>query len=113
MPNVLQELQGIQIEGCRQMPKHAIDGGEQRDPLTGGSITAEQCDQLVLKEGTGKFTPEEFDQAVYDIVNFLYYTGDPSRLERHRIGVFVLLFLIVLFVFTYLLGREYQKDVRH
>ena len=112
MPNVLQELQGIQIDGCRQMLKHGIDDGEQRDSLTGGS-TNEPCDKLVLEEGTGKFTPEEFDQAVYDIVNFLYYTGDPSRLERHRIGVFVLLFLIVLFVFTYLLGREYQKDVRH
>ena len=57
------------------------------------------------------FTPEEFDQAIYDIVNFLYYTGDPSRLERHRTGIYVLLFLLVLYVFTYLLGREYHKEV--
>ncbi len=44
-------------------------------------------------------------------MNFLYYTGDPSRLERHRTGIYVLLFLVVLYVFTYLLGREYHKEV--
>jgi cytochrome c1 len=113
MPNVLQELQGVQRSGCVQMPKLAANGGEQRDPLTGAPITEEKCGQLVLEEGTGQLSPGEFDQAIYDIVNFLYYTGEPSRLERHRTGVFVLLFLVILFVFTYLLGREYQKDVRH
>jgi len=61
---------------------------------------------------SGQFFEEEFDQAVYDIVNFLYYTGEPSRLERHRTGVYVILFLVILYVFTFLLGREFQKDVR-
>jgi cytochrome c1 len=113
MPNVLQDLQGVQRSDCLQMPKVASNGGEQRDPLTGAAVTEEQCGQLVLEEGSGAFTAEEFDQAVYDIVNFLYYTGEPSRLERHRTGIYVLLFLVILFVFTYLLGREYQKDVKH
>ncbi len=94
MPNVLQELQGTQTTGC-------------------ASAAEENCGELVLLEGSGQYTSEEFDQAVYDIVNFLYYTGEPSRLERHRTGVFVLLFLVILFVFTFLLGREYQKDVKH
>jgi ubiquinol-cytochrome c reductase cytochrome c1 subunit len=56
--------------------------------------------------------PEEYDQAVYDISNFLYYVGEPSRLERHRLGVYVLLFLLILYAFTWLLGREYHKAVR-
>jgi len=113
MPNVLEGLQGVQKIGCVQMPVLAANGGERRDPLTGEPITEEECDQLVLEEGTGAYTEEEFDQAVYDIVNFLYYTGDPSRLERYRLGGFVLLFVVILFVFTYLLGREYTKEVRH
>jgi cytochrome c1 len=33
-------------------------------------------------------------------------------MDRHRIGGFVLLFLLVLWVFTWLLGREYNKAVR-
>lgn len=98
MPNVLQGLQGVQVLGCGQSPEPA---------------TEENCSELVVVEGTGNYTAEEFDQAVYDIVNFLYYTGEPSRLERYRLGVFVLLFLVILYVFTRLLGREYQKDVKH
>ncbi|MEQ8857351.1 MAG: cytochrome c1 [Pseudomonadales bacterium] len=94
MPHALVELQGIQRLGC------AAD------------VPKEQCDELVVEEGTGTYTPEEYDQAVYDIANFLYYTGDPSRLERHRIGVYVLLFLLILYAFTWLLGREYHKAVR-
>jgi cytochrome c1 len=113
MPHALLPLQGVQRSGCVQVPKIAANGGEMRDPLAPGkAITEEQCGQLVLDEGTGLYTPEEYDQAVYDITNFLHYVGDPSRLERHRIGGFVLLFLLVLWVFTWLLGREYNKAVR-
>ncbi len=113
MPNVLMGLQGTQRSACIQMPQIAANGGERRDPLTGEPITEEKCGQLVVDEGSGLYSPEEFDQAVYDIVNFLYYVGEPSRLERYRIGVYVLLFTLILFVFTYLLGREFQKDVKH
>ena len=113
MPHVLIDLQGVQRMGCVQVPKMAENGGEMRDPLEPGKpITEEKCGQLVLDEGSGQMTPEEYDQAVYDIANFLYYVGDPSRLERHRIGVYVLLFLVILYVFTWLLGREYHKAVR-
>lgn len=113
MPHVLMDLQGVQRSGCIQVPKIAANRGEMRDPLEPGlRITEEQCGHLVLEEGTGRFTPDEFDQAVYDISNFLYYTGEPSRLERHRIGIYVLLFLLILYVFTWLLGREYTKAVR-
>ena len=112
MPNVLVDLQGVQRSGCVQVPKMAENGGEMRDPrVPGKAITEEKCDELYLEEGTGKYTPEEFDVVAYDLTNFLYYVGEPSRLERHRTGVFVLLFLIILGCFTYLLNREYWKDV--
>ena len=90
MPNVLIDLQGVQR--CQ-------------------SITDKKCDHLYIEEGTGKYTAEEFDAAVYDLTNFLYYVGEPSRLERQRTGIFVLLFLVILGCFTYLLNREYWKDV--
>ncbi|MFW6094506.1 MAG: cytochrome c1 [Pseudomonadota bacterium] len=113
MPHVLMDLQGVQRLGCVQVPKIADNGGEMRDPLEPGkTITEEQCGQLVLEEGTGEYTPEQYDQAAYDIANFLYYVGEPSRLERYRLGVYVLLFIAILYVFTWLLGREYHKAVR-
>jgi cytochrome c1 len=113
MPHALIELQGIQRSDCIQVPMTAPNRGEMRDPLEPGRpITEEECGHLVLEEGSGAYTPEEYDQTVYDIANFLYYVGDPSRLERHRLGVYVLLFLLILYAFTWLLGREYHKAVR-
>jgi ubiquinol-cytochrome c reductase cytochrome c1 subunit len=46
-----------------------------------------------------------------DLVNFLYYAGEPTKLVRQGIGKWVLLFLGIFFVFAYLLKREYWKDV--
>ena len=63
-----------------------------------------------LKEGR----PEaEFNQDVRDITNFLDYVGEPAKLIRTSLGVWVLLFLGVLFVLTYLLKKEYWKDVKY
>jgi len=88
MPNVLEGLQGVQ---------HCED--------------AEHCDHLEHVSGTGTLSEEEFEEVVYDLVNFLYYLGEPAQLDRQRIGVYVLLFLAFLWVFTWLLNREYWKDV--
>ncbi|ROR29665.1 cytochrome c1 [Inmirania thermothiophila] len=65
-----------------------------------------------LEPGTpGKMSPEEFDRAVRDLVAFMAYLGEPMQLERQRLGFWVLLYLAVLFVLSYLLKKEYWKDV--
>ena len=33
------------------------------------------------------------------------------KVERERLGIFVLIFVAIFFVFAYLLNREYWKDV--
>ena len=91
MPHVLLELQGVQ-----------------RDTCPPGS---EDCFELAVDAGTGLYSSEEYDGAIYDLVNFLFYVGEPTRLERQRLGVYVLLFLAVLGVFTWLLNREFWKDI--
>ena len=93
MPHVMADLQGVQ--------RCAPDETRHEN----------KCGRLYLENGTGLYAASEFDAAVYDLTNFLYYVGEPARLERQRIGVYVLLFLIILACFTYLLNREYWKDV--
>lgn len=119
MPHVLAGMQGVQRKVCKDIPKLADNGGEMRDPLTNEYITEEKCGQelmdrgyspLELVEGSGELTPEQYDQVIYDLANFLYYTSEPSRQDRERIGVYVLLFLAFFYVFTWLLGREYEKE---
>ncbi len=112
MPDPFLQLQGTPVEACHQVPKIAANGGEMRDPLIAGrSITQKECGFIDVVEGTGKLNPKEFRQAAYDLTNFLYYVAEPARSEREHLGVYVLLFLLVLYVFTALLGREYNKEV--
>jgi ubiquinol-cytochrome c reductase cytochrome b subunit len=104
MPHALLELQGLQT--CAMGP----DGKGRRDPLTGEDILEDDCGNFSLVE-EGILSPDEFDEAVYDLVNFLVYVGEPAALDRQRIGVYVLLFVAVFFIFAWLLNREYWKDV--
>ena len=111
MPHVLMELQGLQHKTCKQMPAKNEDGSSKVDPLSAQAITEEQCDVLDVIPGTGALTPEEYDEAIEDLVNFMVYNAEPIALTRQKIGVFVLLFLALLFIPVYLLNREYWKDV--
>ena len=108
MPHVLLELQGMQE--CAMGPVQAHNGGVKRDPLSGQDILEDPCGRFTIAEA-GQLTPEEFDGAMYDLVNFLAYMADPVKIERHRIGTFTLLFIALFFVFAWLLNREYWKDV--
>ncbi len=59
----------------------------------------------------GQLSEVEYKKTANDLVNFLVYLGEPRKLERQKIGVVVIFFLLILFVFAYLLKREYWKDV--
>ncbi|MBP3864590.1 MAG: cytochrome c1, partial [Pseudomonas sp.] len=48
---------------------------------------------------------------IKNLVTFLAYSANPVKLEHQRIGTYVLIYLAFLFVFAYLLKREYWKDV--
>lgn len=60
----------------------------------------------------GAQSPTEYDATVRDLVNFLAYVGEPAAAERKAIGIVVLFVLGVLFVFAYLLKKEFWKDVK-
>jgi len=113
MPHALIELQGVPELSCKEVPKIAPNGGEMRDPLIPGKkITETRCDFITVREGTGLLDAEAYEQLVLDLVNFLDYVSDPTAMERQRLGVFVLLFLVILFVLAYLLNREYWQNIR-
>jgi ubiquinol-cytochrome c reductase cytochrome c1 subunit len=84
MPHVLQNLQGV-----RTLDEHG-----KLSEATGGSMTA-----------------EEYDAFARDLTNFLEYTGEPNKLERESMGYWVIGFLFILLFFSYLLKKEYWRDV--
>lgn len=56
---------------------------------------------------------QDFNQDVRDITNFLDYVGEPAKLVRVELGYKVLGFLFVLLILSYLLKKEYWKDVKY
>jgi len=60
----------------------------------------------------GMQSPAEYDATVRDLVNFLVYVGEPAATTRKVIGIVALYALAIFFVFTYLLKKEYWKDVK-
>lgn len=121
MPHVLLPLQGVTEEECygykavdvlerNQLIETAIREGtfQDLDPLQGRELN---CPELRTIPGTGLLSEEEFDEAAYNIANFLHYMGDPSRQARVSLGKYVIGFLVILLVFAYFLRREFWKDV--
>lgn len=95
MPHVLQELQGV--------PSFV-----EEERMVDGKV---ETHKVLETDGSGELSPDEYDQAVADIVNFLVYAAEPMQQERKSLGIWVMLFLAVFFVLAYLLKKEYWRDV--
>ena len=95
MPHVLYELQGIQ----RAVFKPATEQG-------GGEV----FDRFELVRA-GKMDKDEYDHAMRDLTNFLYYMGEPARMVRIKYGLWTMLFLAVLGALAFMLKREYWRDI--
>ena len=106
MPHVMLELQGLAT--CAPGPK--LDHGKPVRDEFGNEVLDQHCGSLSVAQ-QGMLTQQEFETAVYDLVNYLEYVAEPMALERQRLGYYVLAFLAVFFVFAVLLNREYWKGI--
>jgi ubiquinol-cytochrome c reductase cytochrome c1 subunit len=98
MPHVLWELQGMQRAVFEE---HTHENG---------------TTEIVFKEfepvTEGLLSPDEYQQFVRDLVNFLEYIGEPIQLERRQLGIWVLIYLLVFGIFAYALKNEIWKDIK-
>jgi ubiquinol-cytochrome c reductase cytochrome c1 subunit len=97
MPHILYYRQGLQKPVYKN----------EKDPHGNAQMVLSGVEPMI----PGTMKPEEYDQYVRDIVNFLDYASEPIKATRESMGIFVVLFLLVFFVFAYLLKKEYWKDV--
>lgn len=107
MPHAMLELQGL-LE-CSPGPKVNNHGQAERNDV--GEAVNVPCGTLAPGAIEGTLNQQEFEKVVYDLVNFLEYVAEPGASDRKRIGIYVMLFLLVLLMFGWLLNREYWKDV--
>jgi ubiquinol-cytochrome c reductase cytochrome c1 subunit len=100
MPHVLWELQGQRTARFVEEPDphdpsktvHTFAGFEQLTP--------------------GTLTPQQYDDAVADLVAFLQWMGEPVQNQRVRLGVWVLIFLGIFTVIAWRLNAAFWKDVK-
>ncbi len=96
MPHVLEELQGVPSA----IYETKMVDGEEVNVIVGTET-----------DGRGELSSSEYDSAVRDLVNFLEYSGDPVKLERHALGWWVMAFLVLFTIVVVLLKKEYWRDV--
>ncbi len=97
MPHVLWELQGMQ-----RLVHLEETGSVYYNPNYKNSL------ELVT---TGKQTEKEYDRTVRDLVNYLVYIGEPIKLKRTKIGVWVMFYLFIFLVVAYMLKKDYWQDI--
>lgn len=95
MPHILSQQQGINEAVFESHGKDSTPVFKELRQITPGTLSV-----------------QEYDQFVRDIVGFLVYIGEPMQLDRQRLGFWVLGFLFVFGILSYLLKREIWKDVR-
>jgi ubiquinol-cytochrome c reductase cytochrome c1 subunit len=115
MPHVLWELSGTN----RLVSKEYKDAHEAQ----GAAIAAKQLVRVASLPGgkaavetlavatPGTMTPVEYRALVADLVNYLDFMGEPVKNQRISLGLIVLIYLGVLFVFAFWLKKEFWKDV--
>jgi ubiquinol-cytochrome c reductase cytochrome c1 subunit len=109
MPHVLYEWQGHQRAVLRtEKETHRV---EEDGKLVEKTVEKQVFDRFEL-EKPGSMSPQEYDKAMRDLTNFMAYLGEPARLQRFTVGIYVLTFLAVFLVIAYLLKKEYWKDVQ-
>jgi ubiquinol-cytochrome c reductase cytochrome c1 subunit len=92
MPHVLSTLEGVKVAVFK-------------------TVNKEQVFDHFVQVSPGSQSHEEYLATVRDLVNFLDYVGEPTQVLRRSLGVKVVLFLLAFTALTYLLKREYWKNV--
>jgi ubiquinol-cytochrome c reductase cytochrome c1 subunit len=97
MPHVLWELQGERKPVYEEVMEH------------GKKVSVVKSWQQVTP---GTMTPLQFDQSMGDLVGFLQWMSEPVQNNRVRIGIWVLLFLLILTFAAWRLNAAFWKDVK-
>jgi ubiquinol-cytochrome c reductase cytochrome c1 subunit len=102
MPHILWPLQG---ERTMTMVPVTRDG---KPVMDHGKPMMEPRFEMVR---AGSQSSAEFDRTVADLVNFLVFAGEPAQVKRQQIGYWVLMGLGILIFVSWLLYKEFWKDV--
>lgn len=77
------------------------------EPLRGQRSRMQNLDLSLYQIAMGEDSAAQFDQVLFDLVNFLAYVAEPTRLLRYQLGFAVITFLFVFLLLAIALKRSY------
>ncbi len=102
MPHVLWKLQGFQAARFEERIETDADGNEVV------SNVFKEFEQVT----PGTLSAEDYDDFVRDTTNFLAHIAEPMRSDRRKLGVWVMIYLVVLLILATALKKEIWRDVK-
>lgn len=96
MPHPLWELQG------EREPLYETPLGKKQKEFSG------KWKQLT----PGSLSAQEYDQAVGDLVAYMQWMAEPVQGQRVRVGVWVMLFLLLMIFLSWRLNAAYWRDIK-
>ncbi len=93
MPHVLLKLQGVQVLN----DKSTVD-----DDLFFMFRTLEN----------GIISKEKYNELVLDLVTFLSYVAEPNKVTSEKIGMYVIIYFIILAIILFMLKKSYWEDIK-
>jgi ubiquinol-cytochrome c reductase cytochrome c1 subunit len=115
MPHVLWAQSGVNRLVVTEYPNHeeaeAAAIGVKGLVLVAPAKDHKYRVETLVADKPGTLTPAQYKGMVADLVNYLDYMSEPVKNQRIGLGIIVLLYLGVLFVFVYWMKREYWKDI--
>lgn len=96
MPHVLWELQGERMPVFETAESH----GHEAKVFKGWKQVS-----------AGAMTPQQYDDAIADLVGYMQWMAEPAQNERLRVGAWVLVFLLGFTVIAWRLNAAYWKDI--
>src|SRR4051812_10980915 len=115
MPHVLYRLGGTNRLATKEFEDHddataaavGAKGLVLMEPAKGGKYAVSS----LVVDKPGSLTSPQYRALIADLVNYMDYMAEPAKNKRINLGLIVLLYLVVLFVFAYWMKREYWKDI--
>jgi ubiquinol-cytochrome c reductase cytochrome c1 subunit len=100
MPHALWQLQGVRTAKFEEVK-------DAHDP---SKVTHHFAGYEQVTRGT--MTPQQYDEAIGDLVAYLTWMAEPAQAQRVRLGVWVLIFLALFTLIAWRLNAAYWKDVK-
>jgi len=76
-----------------------------------GQVQNSYIVRTISNASPGSMTPQQYDVAVADLVNFMSFVAEPHKAKRIQIGIIAMFLLAFLLAAAYWMKKDYWSDV--